>query len=165
MGIYDLYRRLSLEDLQAQANQQATQYASQYQGWMTELDIELQVMHRYGASEAYVKERTEHVEQRRQELYAHYATNVAQLQADTEARAAAIHQDYDAKDQSYNASMAQLRGAQNATPESPIGALGAPADLSPSYTPHIADNSYGMDTAADPEPEPSLLGRIAGWLS
>ena len=165
MGIYDIYRRLSLENLQALGQQQAQAYANEYEGWLRELNMQLNIRIAYGATPAQIQQMQAEIAPQQQHLYDIYMSRVNQLQADVDAQTAVIHQEYDAKDAGYEESIASFRTAPNNTPRSAIVDLGDPEHAPPSYAPRTSSDQPVSDEHEElPAPGESWLGRIAAWF-
>lgn len=122
MGMYDLYRQIAIDGLMAQGEQEAQQYAAEYQGALADLSQEWQAMTLYSPSRALREQYQAAFEARREQFYALYTAKLAQLQADIDTQTAQIHQEYDAKDAEYASAFAALGDDEPAdeTPEQPI---------------------------------------------
>jgi hypothetical protein len=104
MSMYDLYRRLSLESLQAEADLRASQLADAYRANLATLAKQQLLAVRYGST----PDRAAWHQAEQQRLYAEYSAQLDDLGSQIEAQTAAIHADYDAKDQAYTDAMTAL---------------------------------------------------------
>lgn len=144
-GAYSLYRRMAVQSLHDAAELAAEQARRQYQADLQELRIDRARWEQYGMSAA----DAQRFDAAEQQLLDCYNGQLLELAATIEQQQQAIHADYDARDQRYARSMAQLgESAEDGPPL--LGRIEAPGRI---------------EAEADQdEPGDSLLGRALAWF-